>query len=411
MPRLLIFAATTGYQTRIFHEAAMRLGYDVRLATDRCHMLDDPWGDRAIPIRFENLSHSLKELGRAGRFDGVAAVGDRPALLAAQLAERMGAPFHPSAAARACHDKHLSRQLFQAAGLPVPRFLRVPIDRDPAAIDFEFPCVLKPLGLSASRGVIRADDRPGFIAAFERIRKLLLKSPEIVRLREEQNRFIEIESFIPGREFALEALMTRGEFRTLAIFKKPDPLDGPFFEETIYVTPPGEPALESAIGDAAARGARALGLYHGPVHAELRWNESGAWMLEAAARPIGGLCSRVLRFDGGMPLEELILRHAADEDVSSTPLAPGASGVMMIPIPRGGIFQSVEGLDAARATAGIEDVVITAKQGQRFLPLPEGSSYLGFIFARADSPEAVEQALRRAHSVLHFEISAALPAV
>jgi hypothetical protein len=202
-------------------------------------------------------------------------------------------------------------------------------------------------------------------------------------------------------------MLTRGGMRVLALFDKPDPLDGPFFEEAIYVTPSRESAnVQAEITRTAAAAVQALGLTAGPVHAEMRVNSRGVWMLEVAARPIGGLCARVLP-----GLEELILRHAAGEDVSAVALAGGAAGVMMIPIPRAGVYMDVEGLEAARATPLIEDVIITAKQGQKLVPLPEGSSYLGFIFARGSRADQVEQALRCAHRQLRFEISTALQVV
>jgi len=333
--------------------------------------------------------------------------------LAALAAERLHIPFHPPAAVEACRSKYLSRERFRAAGLNVPSYCRVPLAADPlqAAGRAPFPCVLKPLGLSGSRGVIRADNEPEFVAAFERIRRLL-GSIEIRMRRDEQDRFIQVEEFIPGREFAIEGIVTDGVLRTLALFDKPDPLDGPFFEETIYVTPSRESgAVQREIVETAGRAVAALGLTHGPVHAELRWNERGAWMLEAAPRPIGGLCARALRFSGGLSLEELILRHALGEDVSGYHLDGPATGVMMIPIPRAGIYEDVAGLDRARAIGGIEDVVISAERGQTLEPLPEGSSYLGFIFARGAGPVDVEAALRSAHSLLEFKIATALPVV
>lgn len=411
MKRLLLFAATTGYQIRVFADAARRLDVDLTLATDRCHVLDDPWGDRAIPVRFEDVPASLETL-RGHAFDGLAAVGDRPAILAAETAAMLGIPFHPPSAVRACHDKYLARQLFEAAGMPVPRFFRVGISDSPneAALRAPYPCVLKPLGLSASRGVIRANSPGEFIAAFQRIKALLEKSPDIRMARETQNQYVQVEGYIPGREFAVEGLVTHGAPRILAIFDKPDPLEGPFFEETIYVTPSREDdATQRIIRDAVIKAVRALGLYHGPFHAELRLNETAAWMLEVAARPIGGLCSKVLRFGDGMPLEELILRHAVGEDVAGMPLDGRASGVMMIPIPRAGIYEDVTGLAEAGAVEGIEDILITAKAGQALVPLPEGSSYLGFIFARGENPAAVERALRSAHGRLAFRIATALP--
>lgn len=409
--RLLLFAATTGYQIRVFADAARRLGVDATLAADRCSRLDDPWGDHSIAVKFDYRMPQSVETFRDMRFDGVAAVGDRPAALAAEVAAMLGIPFHPPAAAYACQDKFLARQLYQAAGLPVPAYFRAALTEDAGALARRapYPCVLKPLGLSASRGVIRANNQAEFVAAFGRIRALLEKNPDLRRLRQ---RALQVESYIEGREFAIEGLVTNGVFQALAIFDKPDPLTGPFFEETIYVTPSREPAAtEEALLDTARRAVRALGLYHGPAHLEMRWNEEGVWMLDAAARPIGGLCAKALRFEFGgtsAPLEELVIRHALGEDVSGARLEGPACGVMMIPIPKGGIYESVEGVERARAVPGIEDVMVTAKAGQLLVPLPEGVSYLGFLFARGNSAQEVELALRRSHAELRFHIAAAL---
>lgn len=386
MKRLLLFASKLGYQIRQFEHAARRVGADVTLATDRCNRMDDPWGDHAIPVKFDRIEQSVKALDGM-QFDGVAAVGDRPALLAAETAEALWLPFHSPQAARAAQDKALARSLLSGK-LRVPRTLSP--DRP------VFPCVLKPLGGSASRGVIRANDRDEFDAAFSRIRKM--GEAEVL-----------VEEYIDGREYAVEGIATHGEFRALAVFDKPDPLEGPYFEETIYTTPSRAPkSVQRELIETVAEAARILGLRHGPVHAELRHNQEGAWLLEAHARPIGGLCSKAVRFKNGMPLEELVLRHALGEDVAGMEREDRASGVMMIPIPRGGLYRSVEGVEQAETVAGIEEVAITAKDGQLLIPLPEGSSYLGFLFARADSPVEVEAALRKAHGELRFDIAAVL---
>ena len=397
--RLLLFAATTGYQIREFADAARRLGLELTLATDHCDRLGDAWGDGALAVKFDHRMMASLDALRGLEFDGVAAVGDRPAVAAAVTAEMLGIPFHPAAAANACHDKYLARQLYQAAGLLTPWFWRASLDDDAAALGRRagYPCVLKPLGLSGSRGVIRANDADEFMAAFRRIAKM-------------GECLVQVERYIPGREFALEGLVTAaGELQTLAVFDKPDPLEGPFFEESIYVTPSRETSeVQRNLVETAGRAARALGLRHGPVHAELRHNAEGAWMLEMHARPIGGLCARTLRFAGGMPLEEVILRHAVGESVAGLGPLSGASGVMMIPIPKGGIYESVEGVERAGGVAGIEDVIITATPGQRLVPLPEGASYLGFLFARAGSAGGVEEALRASHAELRFRIATAL---
>lgn len=394
---LLLFATTTGYQIRVFEDAARRLGVELTLATDRCHIMEDPWGDRAIAVKFDRIAESLESL-RGRKFHGVAAVGDLPAVLAAEAAAMLKIPFHPPEAARACNNKFLSRQLFQAAGMNIPRFFRASLAEPPR--DFAgratFPCVLKPLGLSASRGVIRANNQEEFFTAFSRIRAMLGPAE-----------YLQVENYIDGREFAVEGLVTNGHFQPLAIFDKPDPLEGPFFEETLYVTPSRQDRdTQSALLETTAQAIRALGLRHGPVHAELRHNPDGAWILEAAARPIGGLCAKALRFEQSMPLEELIIRHALGEAPSIRNME--ASGVMMIPIPKAGIYESVEGIEEAQTIPLVEDVIVTAKPGQKLVPLPEGSSYLGFIFARGEAPEQVEEALRRSHAELRFRVATAL---
>jgi hypothetical protein len=406
--RLLLIGATTGYQTRVFAAAAERLGYELLLATDRCHVLDDPWGDRAVALRFEDPSGAAAALATQDRVDGIVAVGDRPAYIAALAAELMGIPYNSADSVAASRNKFVARERFSAAGLLVPDFHRIPVAEGPdrAAYQTHYPCVLKPLSLSASRGVIRADHPAGFIAAFRRIASLLA-DPDIARLHEDQDRFLQVESFIEGREFALEGILAKGKLRVLALFDKPDPLDGPFFEETLYVTPSRESAdTQEAIVRTTQAAVKALGLTEGPIHAEMRMNQRGVWMLEVAARPIGGLCARVLP-----GLEELILRHAAGENDGALAMSTAAAGVMMIPIPRAGIYVDVGGLQRALAEPGIEDVIVTAKQGQKLIPLPEGASYLGFMFSRAATPDAAEQALRNAHEQLRFEIATALPVV
>jgi hypothetical protein len=258
-----------------------------------------------------------------------------------------------------------------------------------------------------------------FVEAFERLRALLA-SPEVRAERvpdEGAYDTILVEGFIEGWEFALEGIMHHGALNALALFDKPDPLDGPFFEETIYVTPSTAPdAMQWDILDAVARAAAAIGLTHGPIHAECRVNNRGVYILEVAARPIGGLCARSLRFqkNGEGPLatlEEVLLRHALGESPNDWRREAAASGVMMIPIPHRGIYRSVAGVDEAKAVPGVDDVQVTAKTDQVLVPLPEGASYLGFIFAHAGAPDAVERSLREAHACLRFAIDPELPMV
>jgi biotin carboxylase len=425
VPRILLLATTTGYQTRAFGEAAERLGVDLVFATDRCHQLDDPWQDRALPVRFydeHGSTASILDASSASPLDGVVAVGDRPTVIAARVLEALGLPGHPPAAAMTARNKLLSRERFRDAGLPVPAFVAAKLSSDPHALaeSLTFPCVIKPLELSGSRGVMRVDSRHDLVAAFYRLRALL-QSPDIRAERRDDDDTALIEGFIEGAELALEGVMNHGRLQVLALFDKPDPLDGPFFEETIYVTPTARAAdTRLAIEHAVSRAARAIGLRHGPVHAECRVNARGVFVLEVAARPIGGLCARSLRFvnkrtssDTGaqvlIPLEELLLRHALGESTTAWQRENCASGVMMIPIPRRGIFRRVEGLDQARRVNGINDLRITAKTDQVLTPLPEGASYLGFIFAHGPTPEAVTERLRQAHSRLGFTIDQEVP--
>ena len=420
MRRVLLIATTVGYQTRAFGEAAERMGVELVFATDRCHRLEDPWRDGAIPVRFHDEAAFLEAIGDATRHrpvHGVLAVGDRPAVFAALACEALGLPGHPPAAARASGDKLETRRRFAAAGLPGPAFCEVTLDSalDAVRPGFEFPCVVKPLALSGSRGVIRADDPGTLRAALERVQRLLSRADIRERRHPSDDRVV-LEAFIPGREYAVEGVVEDGTLRVLAVFDKPNPLDGPFFEESIYVAPSTQSAaeqrrMEQAVADAVG----ALGLRHGPVHAECRVNEGGVFVLEVAARPIGGLCARALRFEGPggvvLPLEELLLRHALGEPLNGYRRETDASAVMMIPIPRAGIYRRTDDVDAARVVPGIADVVMTAKPDQRLEPLPEGASYLGFIFARRGHPAEAVTALRQAHARLRVVIDTPIPVV
>ena len=424
--RLLLLTTTTGYQTRAFVAAAKRMGLDLVLGTDRCHVLEDPWRDGAIPLRFENCDESalqVIEYARSNPIDAVVALGDRPTPTAAWVCRELRLPYHLPIAADTCRDKLLSRQRLQEQGLKVPAYVAFPMESDPrrlvnpsSGLAFSYPCVLKPRALSASRGVIRADNPEEFIRAFERI-KTLLETPEIRVLREETSDTILAETYVDGQEIAVEGVVDRGQLKPLAILDKPDPLVGPFFEETIYVTPTrlNRQTLEQVLTTLTCA-TRALGLHHGPIHAELRINAQGVWVLEIAARSMGGLCARALRFGSpalgnDISLEELLIRLALGEDVQGIHREEAASGVMMIPIPEAGIFQEVRGVEHALQTPGVESIDITVRPHEKLVPLPEGSSYLGFIFARGAAPEFVEKALRDAHQKLRFVISPALPVV
>jgi len=435
--RLLLFTNKLGYQTRSFEEVAQKNGVEIIYVTDRCHQLQDPWGDHAIAAHFESPqaeAATIIQALRGKQVDGIVALGDRPVVAAAYAARDLGIPYHHPAAVEACRSKLRMREVFRDTGLPTPWFRTLALNPlpEPALLNISYPCVLKPLSLSASQGVIRANNREEFAAAAQRI-AALLASPEIRATRENNLDQILVEGYIPGREVAVEALLTEGVLRILAIFDKPDPLEGPYFEESIYVTPSTLPEQQQrAIQKCAEDTARAMGLTHGPVHAEFRVNfglagseaagNEGVWPLEIAARPIGGLCARALRFVpaaatesnqrdkySSIGLEELLLRHALNLPDSDCPRERQAAGVMMIPVPASGTLEKVDGQEAARATPGITGLFITARLHDYLATWPEGSSYLGFLFAGANTPDEAVRALRAAHAELRFTLAPRLP--
>jgi len=401
---LLLLLPTRTYRTEAFIAAATRLGVELVCASERPSTLEELSPNSLVTLDFADPYGSAETIVRFARsrpIDAVVGVDDLTTVTAAAISQRLGLMANALPAVTTARDKHAMRRCLAEAGVSVPRFQLVELSDDPAraAQKVEYPCVLKPLMLSASRGVIRANDPREFVAAFERIAAILAE-PDAAR------RALLVEEFVPGREIALEGLLVGGSLHVLAIFDKPDPLDGPFFEETIYVTPSRLPAPTQARVAAVTRDAcSALGLTEGPIHAELRVNERGPFVLEVAARSIGGLCARTLTFGTGLSLEDLILCHALGRPLESLERERRAAGVMMIPIPRAGCLVSVSGVEEARAVGAVEDVVITMHPGQEVIPLPEGWQYLGFIFARAETPAAVEGALREAHARLRFDIA------
>jgi biotin carboxylase len=394
MTRILVLSATTGYQLRSFGDAAARLGIELIFATDRCHRLDDPWQDRAVAVRFHETGASVRAIVEAARrwpMDGLIAVGDRPTVLAAEAARALGLPGNPPDGAAASANKEFTRARLAAAGCFTPWFRAIApgttldaVANDPRCA---LPWVLKPIGLSGSRGVIRADSVEEAYAAEARIRSLLAR-PDVRARRSGVDDVILVEGYVSGCEYALEGVLTRGALQVFTIFDKPDPLDGPFFEETIYLSPtaldPGEQRLVHA---EVERATRAIGLWHGPVHAEFRLTPHGVFVLEIAARPIGGLCSRVLRFgDGSVSLEEVLLEHASGATWRACAREARAAGVMMIPIPRARSPEAGRRGRARPARAGSRSPSTSRRKRDQLLePLPEAGSYLGFIFARGES--------------------------
>ncbi|MFQ5789907.1 MAG: ATP-grasp domain-containing protein [Acidobacteriota bacterium] len=410
MSRVLLLLPTGTYRTHDFMEAAGKLGVEVVVASEEASTMERLQPGSLLTLDFLDPDAAARRAAafhRVHPFVAVIPVDEETAVVAAAIAQAVGLPHNAPEAARATRFKHAMRDLLARAGISGPRHELCSLEDDPTALAkrVSYPSVLKPVFLSASRGVIRVDDENEFVHAFHRI-KAIVEKPEVARRGASLAGKVLVEDYIPGTEVALEGLLTNGDLKVLALFDKPGLLEGPFFEETFYVTPSRlTERLQWEIIATTRRASEALGLRHGAVHAELRINDQGVFVVEVAARSIGGLCSRALRFGLGHSLEELLVRHALGMDVGSLSRESKAAGVMMIPIPEAGILEEVSGIEQAKAVRGIEGVILTAHPGKRLVPLPEGASYLGFIFARADETESVEGALREAHRRLKFCIN------
>jgi biotin carboxylase len=396
VPRVLLLLPTSTYRAPDFVRAAGRLGVDVIVGSEEEQALASGMGDRAVVVALDDptaAAETIVALDRRAPVDAVVAVDDRGVLAAATAGERLGFPHNPPDAVAATRDKASMRAALARAEVPQPAY--AVLDGSEHLPDLPYPWVMKPIDRSGSQGVIRADDAAAARAALARIRSIA-DGPTLV------------EEYVPGVEVAVEGLLRDGSLELLAVFDKPDPLVGPYFEETIYVTPSrlGTETL-ARVEDVATRACAAIGLVEGPVHAEVRIDGDRVWVIEVAARSIGGLCARALRFGAGIALEEVILRHALGMPLDGLAREHAASGVMMIPIPHGGVLRAVDGQDAARAVPGVTGLEITVPRGRAVLPLPDGDRYLGFLFARGETPDDVEHALRMAHDALEIHIDPA----
>lgn len=428
--RVLLLMPTNTYHAADFVAAAERLGVAVTVGTNGSQALQTLTPGSTLTLDFgdtEGAREAIEEFHRSYPIGAVVATEDETTALAASVGTALGLPHNPFEAVSSTRSKLSLRQALAQEGLPSPTFHVLDLgdgfadaggpERDrrvreaTAALGahqaLSFPCVLKPTFLSASRGVIRADDDIEFRAAARRIGEILHAEKRAGGGNAESH-LILVEEYIPGNEYAVEAMLRAGDLHPLALFDKPDPMEGPYFEETIYVTPSrAADATQEEIVATVERAVGALHLQEGPLHAEVRVNQHGVFIVDVAARAIGGLCPRVLRFGTGVSLEELILRHAMGEDVADFRRENRAAGVMMIPIPAAGVLRGVAGLEQARRMEGVREITLTINPGQPVLPLPEGNRYLGFIFAHADTPAEVEATLRRAHACLRLEVELA----
>ena len=403
-PRLLLIAPPNSYRTVAYLESAREQGVDVLVASEgKFSLVGEIAAGLHVDLSAPAALDSLLEAARDQPFNGVVATDDTTVELGSRIAQALHLPHNEPQAARMSRYKHLSRQALAAAGVPVPGFRIINLSADVAGqcADIRFPCVVKPLSLSASRGVIRADNREALLSACARVHDILTRegiSDDYIRSQ------VLVEDYVGGPEVALEGLLRQGELDVLAIFDKPDPLEGPFFEETYYVTPSRHSTtLQQQIIHTVKAACAGMGLCEGAVHAEVRLSESGCIIIEVASRTIGGECARLLTFGTGHSLEDLVIAHAVGRPLAIES-ATGAAGVLMIPIREAGILRRIEGITAARAVPHIEDILISIRDGYELVPLPEGSSYLGFMFASAATPERVEAALRTAHAKLNIVV-------
>jgi biotin carboxylase len=400
--RALLIAPLNSYRISPYIAAAQRLGIEVLVVSQGEHSLV---GDAAsgLHVDFSDMDGACQRILASARrqpVDGVVGTDDMTIALASRIANELGLIHNPLHAAVLSRRKDLARARLKQAGIPVPTHWRLSLTEPlrPQIGNIRYPCVAKPLALSGSRGVIRADSPEQLQAACERVAAIVEADNT---LGAEERTHVLVEEFITGREVALEGMLHAGRLRVLALFDKPDPLDGPFFEETYYTTPSRlAPDLQEQVQGRVAQTCAAYGLREGPIHAEARINGGEAWIMEVAARTIGGQCSRLLRFGTGYGLEELVLSHAVGGELALES-ATGGAGVLMIPIPRAGVLRRVEGVLQAQKVPYVEDLEISIREGYELVPLPEGSSYLGFIFARAPTVEQAEQALRDAHACLN----------
>jgi biotin carboxylase len=401
---VLLVAPGASYRTAAYARAASKLGIDLLIASQGTHPLSAR-SAQGLNIPLDDPRVALLRIAAEAKrsaFSGVVATDDRTVELASFFARALGLSHNPPSAARFARRKDLARAALASAGLPVPAYrrldLRVNLARQLAGM--QYPCVVKPLALSGSCGVIRANNATELQLACERIQAIVSNLPEA-----EESRFALVEQFVPGPEVALEGMLEHGALHVVALFDKPDPLDGPFFAESYYITPSRhEPAIQERIARRVGEACAAYGLCEGPVHAELRLGGGDVWVLEVAARTIGGDCARLLELGTGCSLEETVLRCALRQPLR-LPSTTGALGVMMIPTPRAGVLRRVEGVLAAQRVPYVKDVTIAIGQGYELVPLPEGSSYLGFIFAQGPTPQLVECALRAAYKRLNFVVA------
>lgn len=408
--RILLVAPHSSYRISPYLEAARHLGIPLLIISEGEHSLVSEVAE-GLHVDFSDPQGLRdKVLAAASDYEIAAVIGcdDATVETAAQLANTLGLRHNKPGAVQFSRRKDLARMRLREVGVAVPAFRVFDRGMESASQlqNIDYPCVLKPVALSGSRGVIRADDEMQLLAAIRRTGAIVDAE---MQLPEDERSLLLIETFVPGPEYALEGMLDNGKLQVLSIFDKPDPLEGPFFEETYYIAPSrAGHAVQQALADCVAEACKAYGLAEGPVHAELRWHDGKPWVMEVAARTIGGQCARLLQLAAGRQLEELVLLQAMGKELPPMQLQGGA-GVLMIPVPRSGLLRRVEGQAQALKVPGVRDLEISVQPGYELRALPEGASYLGFIFAVADTPDQAEQVLREAHAKLKVVTAPVLP--
>ncbi len=404
--RVLVIAPHGSYRTAPFIKAADQLNVDVLIASQGEHSIVSDYV-QGLHIDFQNEEQAIETIlteAKKHAFSGIIGTDDTTTELAARIAEKLTLPHNNPQAVKIAQRKDLARLSLKDASVKIPEFdlLTTTKSLSQQNIHVNYPAVIKPVALSASRGVIRVNNKQELQQALARLAKMLAAERQIdTAVRE----ILLLEEFIPGKEIAIEAMLHNGVLDVLAIFDKPDPLNGPFFEETYYLTPTSlSEKIQQEIKQTVLESCRAYGLKEGPIHAECRINKKGVWILEVAARTIGGMCGRLLSLGTGHSLEELVLLHAMGRRIEINTVE-SAAGVLMIPIPKGGILKRIEGLLDAQRIPYVMEVSIEVRDGYELIPLPEGNSYLGFIFAEAPTVKEAEQALRNAHECLNIVIA------
>lgn len=423
-PRVVLLVPTATYRAPDFMEAARELGVVAVIASDHSQAMAESMGDRALVIPFDDPDEAAARIvgsARATPVDAVIPVDEAGVVPAALAAHELGLAHNPPEAVAATRDKAALRRALADSPVPQPAFGVAEVGDDVAALAVQvgLPCVVKPVSLSASRGVIRADTAAEAAAAAERVREVLRRADPGAEAPPDPDGPLLVEAYVPGGEVAVEGLLVGGRIEILALFDKPDPMEGPYFAETLLVTPSRLPDdVQAEIRRVVAVAAETVGLREGPIHAEVRVRPSGevaeegegeggrVWFLELAARSIGGLCARTLRFGTGMSLEEVVIRHAAGLPLRGLAREASAAGVAMLYPPKAGTLSRVDGIEAAEAVPGVESVDLTLRPGAEVRPLPDSSRYLGFVFARGDSPDDVEAALRSAVDALEIVVEA-----